>query len=148
MSYYYDIVKSVYDDLFTNLSSYGVPFILRRRPVYRQGDPLPCVIVSVGDEEKLAQMDFDRGTTWVYPVIVNLIYPDDRNVNLELETQEYLDFREAIRDRLFVPIMGVYTVWDVNIEGTKPFMLADQKSTYSSTIWTLKYSSKEQRREP
>lgn len=134
-------------DIVNVLTPFGVPVEIRRRNVYLNDDPLPICIISPQDEEKLADMDFAHGTTWVYPVNVALIYPDNRENNLALDAQTYLDIRQAIRDRLFYPLLDdVADVWDVDIEGTKPFTTVDQKSTYSTTIWVVKFKAKETRR--
>lgn len=78
---------------------------------------------------------------------VNLIYPDNRENNLGLDAQLYLDIRQELRNYLYYPLMAtVAEVWDVEIQGTKPFNLPDQKGTYSSSIWIMKYKAKEQRR--
>lgn len=156
MSIYYDILKAVKDGLETELTPYGVPVVLRRRQVWTQTDTLPIVIVSPQDEEIIEEQDFMAGTTWQYPVSVNMIWPDNRHNDLELDAQEYLDVRQTIRYWLYYPLLpSVPTVWDVDmggnttssgIYGTKPFELADQKSTYSSTIWIAKYKSREDRR--
>lgn len=147
MSIFYDIIDNVAKDIVNVLTPFGVPVEIRRRNVYLNDDPLPICIISPQDEEKLADMDFAHGTTWVYPVNVALIYPDNRNNNLALDAQLYLDIRQAIRDRLFYPLLDdVADVWDVDIEGTKPFTTVDQKSTYSTTIWVVKFKAKETRR--
>lgn len=147
MSIFYDIIANVAQDLVTVLTPYGVPVEIRRRNVYLQNDPLPICIISPQDEELLNEMDFVGGTTWAYPVSVNLIYPDNRNNNLALDAQLYLDIRQAVRDQLFYPLLtNVPEVWDVDLEGTKPFTLQDQSGTYSTTTWIMKYKAKETRR--
>jgi hypothetical protein len=147
LSIYYDIIENVAEDVNNVLIPYGVPVEIRRRNVYLNGDSLPICIISPEDEEQLADMDFDHGTTWVYPINVALIYPDNRENNLALDAQLYLDIRQSIRDRLFYPLLNyVPEVWDVDLEGTKPFTTVDQKSTYSTTIWVVKYKAKETRR--
>lgn len=147
MSIFYDIIDAVATDVTSVLTPFNVPVSVRRRNVYLNDDPLPICIIAPDDEELLADMDFTGGTTWVYPVIVNLVYPDDRENNLALDAQTYLDIRQAIRDQLFYPLLNsVPEVWDVDIQGTKPFTLVDQKCTYSSTTWVVKYKAKETRR--
>lgn len=156
MSIYYQILKAVKDGLTTELAPYNVPVVLRRRSVWTQGDSLPIVIVSPQDEEIIKEQDFMQGTTWQYPVNVNMIWPDNRNNDLEAEAQEYLDIRQTIRYWLYYPLLtGVSTVWDCDMGGnytssgeygTDPFKLVDQKGTYSSTIWIPKYKSREERR--
>lgn len=156
MSIYYDILKAVKDGLVPVLAPYNVPVVLRRRAVFTQTDSLPIVIVAPNDEEIIEEQDFMAGTTWQYPVTVNMIWPDNRHNDLEIEAQEYLDIRQAIRYQIYYPFLpSVPTVFDVDmggnttssgIYGTKPFELADQKSTYSSTIWIAKYKSREDRR--
>lgn len=147
MSIFYDILSAVKDDIETVLIPYGVPISLRRRNIYLQDDPLPIVVVAPGDTEYVDSLDFDSEVTWVYPIIINMIYPDNRNSDLALDAQEYLDIREAIRNRIYYPLLaGVPEVWDVDENGTKPFTLVDQKSTYSSTQWIAKYKSLEPRR--
>lgn len=148
MSIFYEIIDNVATDVNTVLTPFGVPVSIRRRNVYQQTiDPLPVCIVSPGDSEELRDMDFDKGTTWLYPVIINLIYPDNRNNDLAADAQEYLDIREAIRDQIFYPLLAnVPEVWDVELDGTKPFTTVDQKSTYSSTQWIVKFKAKTDRR--
>lgn len=156
MSIYYDILNAVKDGLTTVLTPYAVPVVLRRRAVWTQTDSLPLVIVSPNDEEIIEEQDFMAGTTWQYPVNINMIWPDDRHNDLGLDAQEYLDIRQAIRYWVYYPLLtGVPTVWDADFGGnytssgeygTKPFMLVDQKSTFSSTTWIIKYKSREERR--
>lgn len=156
MSIFYDILKAVKDGLTTELAPYSVPVVLRRRSVWTQGDSLPIVIVSPQDEEIIEEQDFMAGTTWQYPVNVNMVWPDNRQNDLELDAQEYLDVRQTIRYWLYYPLLaGVPTVYDCDMGGnitssgnygTQPFELVDQKGTYSSTIWIPKYKSREERR--
>lgn len=163
MSVFYQILDAVKTGLATELAPYGVPVVLKRRAVWTQTDSLPVVIVAPHGDETIAEQDWTNavgndagGTTWVYPVCVNMIYPDDRHNDLELEAQEYLDIRQTIRYWLYYPLLtGVPTVFDCDMGGnvtsfgeygTKPFELADQKSTFSSTIWIPKYKSREERR--
>lgn len=147
MSIFYDIIQQVASDVTGILTPYGVPVIVRRRNVYVNGDPLPCCIISPEDEEQIREEDFTNQTTWLYPVNVNLVYPDNRNNDLALDAQLYLDIRQEIRNYIYYPLMAnVPEVWDVEIQGTKPFNLPDQKGTYSSSIWIVKYKAKETRR--
>lgn len=156
MSIYYNILKAVKDGLEPVLAEFSVPIVLRRRDVWTQQDTLPIVVVSPQNEEIIEEQDFMDGTTWQYPVSVNMIWPDNRHNDLELDAQEYLDVRQAIRYWLYYPLLpSVPSVWDVDMGGnttssgqygTKPFELVDQKSTYSSTIWIAKYKSREDRR--
>jgi hypothetical protein len=147
VSVFYDCVNAVKNEVESVLTPLGVPVSVRRRNVYLNADPLPICIISPGETEEVRELDFTGGTTWLYPIIVNLVYPDDRNNDLALDAQEYLDIREAIRNKLYFPLLnGVEEVWDVELVGTKPFTLVDQKSTYSSTLWLVSYKSKEQRR--
>lgn len=147
MSVFYQVVEAVASEVQTAVSGFGTPVELRRRNVWVHGDPLPCVIVSPADTEEVADEDFTGQTTWVYPVNVNLVWPDDRVNDFQVEAQLYLNIREAIRDRLYYPLLtDVAQVWDVQILGTKPFTLPDQRGTYSSTGWIVKYKAKEMRR--
>ena len=147
MSIFYDILSAVKTDIESVLTPYGVPISLRRRNIYLQDDPLPIVVISPGDTEYVDSLDFASEVTWVYPVIINMIYPDNRHSDLALDAQLYLDIREAIRNRIYYPLLqGVPEVWDVDENGTKPFTIVDQKSTYSSTQWIAKYKSLEPRR--
>jgi hypothetical protein len=147
LSIFYDIIENVAADITSVLTPYNVPVLIRRRNVYVNGDPLPCCIISPNDEEQIREEDFTNQTTWIYPINVNLVYPDDRNNDLALDAQIYLDIRQEIRDKLYYPLLNdVPEVWDVFIEGTKPFNLPDQKGTYSSTVWVVSYKAKEQRR--
>lgn len=147
MSLFYQVIEGVASEVGAVLADHGVPVVVRRRNVWLQGDPLPVCIISPADEEKLAEMDFTGGTTWVYPVNVNLVYPDDRDSSLDLDAEVYLDVREAIRDQVFFPLLaGVADVWDVDISATKPFTLPDQKGTASSTGYVFRFKAKQQRR--
>lgn len=155
-SVYYEILKAVKDGLTTELTPYNVPVVLRRRSVWTQTDTLPIVIVSPQDEELLKEQDMMDGSTWQYPISINMIWPDNRQNDLEAEAQEYLDIRQTIRYWVYYPLLPtVPTVWNSDFGsnytssgeyGTKPFELVDQKSTYSSTIWIIKYKSREDRR--
>jgi len=160
MSKFYDILKATRDNLATYVASFGVPVVLRRRAVWTQTDSLPLIVVAPGDTEVVAGLDFDDSIYWQYPIIINMIYPDDRHNDLELDAQEYLDLREAIRYWIYFQLIPqVPDVWDVDTitqssglistkasQGTVPFALADQKSTFSSTIWVVKYKTRENRR--
>jgi hypothetical protein len=147
LSYWYDIIANVKADLDSALTTLSVPTVIKRRNTYVGTDPLPVVIISPGDKEVVKSTDFNLGTTVIYPVTVNLIYPDDRINDLAADAQAYLDIRQAIRQRLYYPLLiNVNTVYDVNGEATKPFTLYDQKSTYSTTQWTCTYQNLEQRR--
>ena len=147
MSLFYHVLEAVAGEVDSVLAGHGVPVLLRRRNVWVNGDPLPVCIVSPADEERLAEMDFTGGTTWVYPVNVNLVYPDDRDNSLDLDAEVYLDVREAIRDQLFFPLLaGVAEVWDVDISATRPFTLPDQRGTASSSGYIFKFKAKQERR--
>lgn len=147
MSVFYQIVEAVAAEVTTAVTPYGTPVEVRRRNVWVNGDPLPLIVVSPGDTEEVADEDFTGQSTWVYPVNVNLVWADDRVNDFAVDAQLYLDIREAIRNELYFPLLdGVVEVWDVQILGTRPFTLPDQKGTYSSTGWMVKYKSKEMRR--
>lgn len=147
MSLFYDVLNEVASNMSTVLTPYNVPVSLRRRNIYLNGDPTPICIVSPGDTEVVDSLDFLNEVVFVYPIFINLIYPDDRDNDLALDAQLYLDIRESIRYEIYYPLLAqVSDVWDIEINGTKPFTLVDQKSTYSSTIWTARYKSLEPRR--
>jgi len=147
VSVFYQIVEAVASEVGTAVSDFGTPTLIRRRNVWVDGDPLPVILVSPGDTEEVADEDFTGETSWIYPVNVNMVWPDDRNNGFEVDAQLYLDIREAIRNRLYYPLLAdVAEVWDVQILGTSPFTLPDQRGTYSSTGWMVKYKAKEQRR--
>lgn len=148
MSVWYDIIDDLASELTTVLTPYDVPVVIRRRDVYLNDDPLPICIISPGDSESVESLDFAGEVTWEYPVIVNLVYPDNRQNDLSQDAQDYLDIRQEIRYQLYFynPIPNVETVWDTNMDGTKPFSLVEQRATYSTTKWEPKFRSLEPRR--
>lgn len=147
MSVWYNILENLAAQIETVLQPYNVPVVVRRRDVYLNNDALPICIIAPGDSEKLDSLDFADEATWEYPVIINLVYPDNRTNDVAADAQEYLDIRQAIRDQIYFALLeGVESVWDNNIDGTKPFAIIDQKSTYSTTKWITHYKSLEPRR--
>lgn len=158
MSEFYDILKATKDNLAAYIADSGVPVVLRRRAIWTQTDPLPIIVVAPFDTEVIKGMDFLDSVYWEYPIAINMIYPDNRHQDLELDAQEYLDLRQRIRYFVFYQLIAeVPDVWDVDTsprttfhnttpQGTKPFNLEDAKATYSSTIWLVKYKTRELRR--
>lgn len=158
MSTFYDILKATKDNLAAYIADYNVPVVLRRRAVWTQTDPLPVIVVAPGDTEVIKGLDFMNSVFWQYPIYINMIYPDNRHNDLELDAQEYLNLREAIRYWIYFQLIPqVPDVWDVDTNpatlfnnqspnGTVPFDLVDQKSTFSSTLWVVKYKTREERR--
>lgn len=151
MSVFFDILTGVKQELISVLQPFNIDVVIKRNAVWQDGDNLPLCVVSAKDEEELEEqymsmLENGANTSWAYPVCITLFYPNNMEQNMELDAQLYLQVREDIRNALFkTSVSGVSSVWDVKISGTKPFELIDQKCTYSTYEWVVKYKSLEER---
>ena len=148
MNTYYQMCIAVRDKLAVELLGFNLPITVKRRLIIQQTDSLPEILISPADTERVEMMDMCLDATYVYPIVISLCWPENRNYSWDADAELYLDISEAIRNQIMNPnfVRGpMQMAWNTKFIGVKPFNVVDQKSTYSIKQWTVEIYNNEDR---
>lgn len=144
MSVYFDILNALKTRVQSAVSG-SATVALRKRPVMLTGDPFPMVVIAPTDDgEIIEQETFNKGVTYIYPVIVALYLVGDREQSLEVEG--YLSLRQTLRNAIYQPLLsGAGTVYDTQLDLGGPFIQVEQRATTELTTFRCNFLSLEER---
>lgn len=144
MSIYFDILSALKTRVESAVST-NATVALRKRPVMLSGDPFPMVVIAPTDDgEIIEQETFQKGVTYIYPVVVVMYLVGDRNQNLAVEG--YLSLRQTIRDAIYQPLLsGAGTVYDTVLNMGGSFIQVENRATVELTTFRVNYLSSETR---
>lgn len=144
MSVYFDILYALKTRVQTAVTG-SATVALRKRPVMLAGDPFPMIVIAPTDDgEVIEQETFNKGVTYIYPVIVALYLVGDRNQSLDVEG--YLSLRQTVRNAIYQPLLsGAGTVYDTQLDLGGPFIQVEQRATTELTTFRCNFLSLEER---
>ena len=140
-STYYTLLTGVQTQL--QAIAGGPTVVLRKKLWVLEGDPSSMIVVAPGQAgEKIAELMFEGGVNWLYPVVVAYVNPIDKTLAL---SQSIYNTREAIRNALFTYFNGVISpAYDLEIDPEEVTEFAAAMSTnYDVTGFGMSYQTSE-----
>ena len=145
MSIWYDLLSNVGTTLeaVANIP----PVIVREEPKGTIEDGLPVCVVTKGGPEEAVDYAFTDLVQYKYPVLVFLVFEQDRNWSFSAEDGINIDLRQTVRDALDKrTLSGASTVIDCDLEPLDLSGFGDEpNSPYKVTGFRCMYFSWETR---